>query len=191
MGGDRLEDNQIVALYLQRNESAIAETKRKYGNYCRKIAQNILQNEQDAEECENDTYMEAWNAIPPHKPTVFPAFLSTITRRLALDKWRKKRAAKRAGSEEDIPLYELEECIPAQKNIDDAISEKELAQAISAFLRSLPQTQKDIFLRRYFECEPLAAIAEKHGFRLSKTAMILKRTREKLMNHLKKEGFFI
>ena len=186
-----MEDQMLIALYFKRDEAAIRETKQKYGKYCHAIAYNILQNQEDADECENDTYLEIWNSVPPHKPSVFSAFLATITRRLALDRFRKATADKRGGGETEISLYELEECIPSEKNIDDALSAEMLSDAISVFLKKLPETERTVFLRRYFYFESIREIANKFGFREGKIKMMLKRTREKLSDHLKKEGFLI
>ncbi len=185
-----MEDEAIIKLFWKRDESAIRETKAKYGKYCHTIAYNVLKSHEDAEECENDTYLDAWESIPPNKPCILSAFLGAITRRIAIDRWRKKTAAKRGG-EETISLYELEECIPNGKSIYDEIEESELARLLSAFLRKLPERDSDVFIRRYWHLDSIQTISKSFGFTQSKTKMMLKRTRDKLLSELKKEGIFI
>ena len=186
-----MEDIKIVELYWQRDEKAIRETDFKYGRYCYAIARNILKNHEDAEECQNDTYLEAWNSIPPERPNVLKSFLGMITRRRALDRYRRKTAQKREGDIALIPLYELEECVADGKSIDDKIAEEELAAAISDFLRSVGETECNVFIRRYFYFDSIDGICERYGFGQSRVKMMLKRTREKLMKYLIKEGFFV
>ncbi len=186
-----MDDEKIIALYWERNEEAIAETRKKYGRYCYAIAYKILRNEADAEECESDTYFAAWQSIPPAKPTAFAVFLGAITRRFSLDRWRKHYAEKRGGGAIEIPLCELEECIPSGKSIDDEIEEKAISAAISDFLRKLPEAQSFVFIRRYWYFESVSEIAKRYGFGESKVKMMLKRTRDKLLAYLEKEGFFI
>ena len=186
-----MDDEKIIALYWERNENAINETKQKYGHYCHAIAHNILHSHEDAEECENDTYLDAWNTIPPQIPLRFRIFLGTITRRIALDKWRKKSADKRGGGETLISLCELEECVPDHKTIDDALEAQQLAEMLSYFLRELSEVESNIFIRRYFRFETIEQIAMFYGFTQSKVKMTLKRTREKLRAYLEKEGIYI
>ena len=186
-----MEDEKIIALYFARNEKAIAETDAKYGRYCRKVAYNILYNNEDAEECASDTYLDAWQSIPPHKPNRLSVFLGSITRRIALDKFRSMTAAKRGGTETDISLHELEECIPCAKSIDEQLEEKAIARVLSDFLRRLPETEADVFIRRYFYFDSVADIAKRYDFGESKTKMMLKRIREKLLKALEKEDIFI
>lgn len=185
-----MDDEKIVDLYWQRKESAIQETKVKYGRYCYSIAYNILQDREDAEECENDTYLDAWRSIPPNKPVTFPTFLGTITRRISLDKWRRKNAYKRGG-EITLSLDELEECIPANHSIDDAITTENLAKTISVFLKTLSEPECNVFLRRYWYFDSINAICKRYGFGQSKVKMMLLRTRAKLLTHLEKEEIFV
>ena len=186
-----MDDEKIIALYRERNENAIKETKLKYGRYCRTIANNILHSHEDAEECENDTYFDAWNAIPPQIPLHLSVFLGTITRRIALDKWRKASADKRGGGETIISLSELEECIPEQKTIDEEIETQRLAEILSYFLKALSESESNLFIRRYFYFDSIAHIAARYGFTQSKVKMSLKRTREKLRIYLEKEGIYL
>ena len=186
-----MDDEKIVALYWERDQNAIAETRKKYGRYCYTIAYNILCSDADAEECESDTYFAAWQSIPPAKPTALSVFLGSITRRLSLDRLRKRYADKRGSGVAEVSFYELEECIPSGKSIDDTIEEKALSAAISAFLRNLPVVNSSVFIRRYWYFESVSEIAKRYGFGESKVKMMLKRTRDKLLVYLEKEGFFI
>ena len=186
-----MDDEKIIALYWERNENAITETRKKYGRYCRAIAYHLLGNAEDAEECENDTYFAAWQSIPPAKPVAFSVFLGAITRRLSLDRWRRLYADKRGGGVASVSLCELEECIPSGKSIDDAIEEKALSAAISDFLRKMPQAEASVFIRRYWYFDSVSDIAKRYGFGESKVKMLLKRTRDQLLVYLEKEGFFI
>ena len=186
-GGVFMDDKKIVELFWQRDESAISETKAIYSNYCYSIAYGILKNNEDAEECENDTYLEVWNSIPPKKPTHLSAFLGTITRQNAIDKWRRKNASKRGG-EVQLSLDELEGCIPDNRTIDDNLLAEELSKKISDFLRKLPQDERIVFLRRYWYFDSINDICERFGYGKSKVKMMLKRTRDKLISYLEQEG---
>ena len=186
-----MDDVKIVELYFERNETAISETKAKYGNYCYSIAYNILKNNEDAEECENDTYLEVWKNIPPQKPKIFSAYLGTITRQKAIDKWRRKTANKRGGGEIQLSLQELENCISDDKAIGDEIVAEELARRISEYLRTLPQKERNVFIRRYWYFDSIGQISERYGYGQSKVKMMLKRTREKLISELEKEGMLV
>lgn len=186
-----MDDEKIVELYHQRNESAITETKAKYGKYCYAIAYRILNIAEDAEECESDTYFKTWNTIPPKKPNPLAPYLATITRGLSIDKWRKASAQKRCNPDVLVSMQELEECIPSNKTIEDELDTKELAKMISVFLRSLPETECNVFLNRYWFFLSVKDICEKYNFSQSKVKMMLLRTREKLLSYLEKEGIFI
>ena len=186
-----MDDDKIVELYWQRNESAINETKVKYGNYCRSVAYRILNNNEDAEECENDTYLEVWKTIPPQKPKILSAYLGMIARQKAIDKWRKKTADKRGGGEFQLSLNELEYCISDKNIITEEIETKEIAGKISEFLRTLPSNECNVFLRRYWYFDSINDICKRYGYGQSKVKMMLKRTREKLVSYLEKEGMLI
>lgn len=183
-----MEDKYIVELYWSRDERAIEETKKKYNGYCHSIAYNILCNSEDAEECVNDTYLGAWNSIPPHKPELLSTFLGKITRNLSLKKWRGKTADKRGGGEVALTLDELQECIPASNNIQEALEVKELAELIDTFLRSIPDDERRVFICRYWHMDSIADIGEQFGYGQSKVKMMLSRTRKKLQDKLVKEG---
>ena len=186
-----MDDSNIIALYWQRDEAAIAETKAKYGRYCFAIAQNILSDRADAEECEADTYLEAWNKIPPAKPNALSAFLGKITRALAIDRWRRNRAQKRGGGEAELSLEELAECVPDRSSVEEAIGAAELARVISAFLRELPEEECSLFLRRYWYFDSVDALCRRYGMGASKVKMRLLRTREKLRKHLEQEEIIL
>ncbi len=185
-----MEDEKIIELYWQREEAAIEETKSKYGSYCLSIAQRILQNREDATECENDTYLKAWNTMPPKKPNPLSSYLGMITRGLSLDRFRRKNAQKRSEGVW-VSLSELEDCIPDNKSIEEELEAKELAGYISAFLRKLPEPECNVFLNRYWHFLSIKEIAEKYGFTQSKVKMMLQRTRKKLSICLEKEGIFV
>ncbi|MBQ8595421.1 MAG: sigma-70 family RNA polymerase sigma factor [Oscillospiraceae bacterium] len=183
-----MEDEKIIELYFERNESAISETAEKYGNYLYKIAFNILSDNEDSEESVNDTYMSAWNTIPPEKPNVFSAFLSKITRYISLNRYRAKKTEKRSGGEIDAAFEEIEECVPDKSDIYDEIETKELAEIISDYLKKLPETERKIFVCRYYYLDSLSDISKQFGFSQSKVASMLHRTRKKILSHLEKEG---
>ncbi|MBQ8837305.1 MAG: sigma-70 family RNA polymerase sigma factor [Clostridia bacterium] len=186
-----MTDEKIIELYNVRDEAALKETKAKYGRCCYSIAYNILHTKEDAEECENDTYLDAWNTIPPQKPRILSSFLCMLTRRISLDRFRKRSADKRGGGETVLSLDELEECIPAGQSIDERITAKELSKTVSEFLSALPRAECDVFMRRYFYFDTVSEICTRYGFSQSKVKMMLKRTRDKLQKHLKKEGTFV
>ena len=182
-----MEDSQIVALYWARNQQALAETAHKYGNYCFSIAYNILSNREDADESVNDTYMSAWERIPPHEPSVLSAFLGKLTRRISLNKWRSKSRRKRGGGQVILALEELGECIPGGEDVARQAEQRELTRAITAFVNALPETERDIFLCRYWYLADIRQIASGFGFTESKVKSMLHRTRIKLRTHLKEE----
>ena len=187
-----MDDEKIVELYWSRDERAIGETQSKYGRYCYAIAFNILRVREDAEECENDAYLDAWNLMPPERPTELSSFLGMLTRRRALDRYRYKRAKKRGGVGVPIPICELEECLCAEKSLVDELAEEELARVISDFLYTLPERECNVFLRRYWFFDSIEDICRRYGFGESRVKMMLKRTREKLAKYLESEkGIFL
>ncbi len=182
-------DDRIVELYWERSESAISETAAKYGNYCHYIAYNILYNHEDAEESVNDTYMDAWNNMPPHKPSILSTFLGKITRRISIDRWRNKHAGKRGGGEADLVLDELEDCVSDPTSAESVIEQKEMARIIKEYLDCLPSLERRIFMCRYWYMDSISSIAVQFGFSDSKIASMLHRTRKKLRDKLKNEGY--
>lgn len=183
-----MDDKQIVELYWQRNESAIDETASKYGPYCHSIAYNILDNDADAEESVNDTYLDAWNSMPPHCPSILATFLGKITRRISIDRWRKRSAEKRGGGQITVVLDELEECLTDGKSVEQEVEAKILSEVINSFVKSLPDTEQRVFLCRYWYMDSVETIAKEFGFSQSKVKSMLYRTREKLRARLIKEG---
>lgn len=183
-----MDEKQIIALYWARSENAIAETARKYGNYCYKIAFNILSNQQDSEECVNDTYLNVWNAIPPKRPNKFSAFLGKVTRNLALKRWEKYTAEKRGGGQVVLALDELSECIPDPNRMERMVDNRYLVELLNHFLGELPTETRRIFLLRYWQLAPVKEIAAACGISESKVKMTLMRTRGKLKSYLEQEG---
>ncbi len=184
-----MDDELIVQLYWDRSESAISETDRKYGAYCNSIAYGILQNKEDAEESVSDTYMDAWNSMPPHHPSILATFLGKITRRISIDRWRSKTRLKRGGGEINLALEELEQCIAGDQSPEQEIEQKKLAQAINDFLDELPIQERRVFLARYWYMDSIREIAAHFKFSQSKVMSMLFRTRNKLRQHLEKEGY--
>ncbi|MFA7673440.1 MAG: sigma-70 family RNA polymerase sigma factor [Clostridia bacterium] len=186
-----MDDRQIVELYFKRSESAITETAGKYGRYCHYIAYNILHSEEDAEECVNDTYLKAWNCIPPHKPDMLSAFLGKITRNLSLNLYAKYTAQKRGLGQTALVLSELEECLSSSDNVEQAADEDALVDAIDRFLAVMPSETRKVFMRRYWYLSPVKEIADGYGISESKVKMTLFRTRKSLRQYLEKEGVTI
>ena len=184
-----MEDRQIVDLYWQRSSEAIAQSQQKYGAYCYAVSHNILQNREDAQECVNDTWLQAWNAMPPQRPTYLSAFLAKITRNLAFNRWNSRSAETRGGGELPLVLEELAECVAAPSDVEQEYNARELEQAVSRFLRGLPAREANVFLRRCFFTEPLPDIARRYGLSENHVSVLLSRTRKKLRNFLAKEGF--
>ena len=185
-----MEDGRIIELYWARDQQAIQETAGKYGRLLERIARNIL-GVQDAEECVNDTYLRAWNAIPPERPAAFRNWLGRITRNLSLDRWKRLRAEKRGGGAE-VLLGELEECVPAgDGGPERALEDRELAEALDVFLRGLSREGRSMFLRRYWYGESLAEIGAALGCGEGKVKSSLFRSRKALRAYLEEEGIAV
>lgn len=184
-----MEDCQIVELYWEKNPDAISETAEKYGAYCYTVAENILHDPGDAEECTNDIWLQAWNAMPPQRPEALRLFLARITRNLALDRFRARNAEKRGGGEMPLVLDELGECLGGGADTAAAYEREELRQCIRRFVRTLPEREGNVLVRRYFFAESVAGIAERYGLSENHVAVILSRTRRKLKTLLLKEGY--
>ncbi len=183
-----MEDLQIVELYWNRDEDAIAQSQQKYGTYCYSIPYNFLHNNEDAQELLNDTWLAAWDAIPPHHPQILSTFLGKITRRLSLNKWRSMTAEKRGGGNFPLSLDELEECIPDHCDIDEQLEAQYLSEAIDAFLSRAKEEERKVFVCRYWYFDSVENIAKRFGYSESKVKMMLKRTRDRLKDYLIKEG---
>lgn len=184
-----MDDRSIVALYWQRNERAIEETVTKYGKYLYSISYQILSNEEDAEECVNDTYNDAWQAMPPHRPSILSTFLGKITRRNSIDLWRKHNAEKRGGGEIALVLDELEECVSGNNDVESEIERQELQKKINVFLMGLPRRECHVFICRYWYMNSISDIAKQFNYSESKIKSMLFRTRDKLRIMLEKEGY--
>lgn len=184
-----MEDKKIVELYWDRNESAISETQQKYGNYLTKIAYNILADIEDSRESVSDTYLRAWNSMPPHRPVVLSVFLGKITRRISIDIFRKKTAKKRTDSQYALSLDELYECASSQGNPEKEVDAKILTNAINDWLASLPDETRKIFVCRYFHFDSINDIAHYTGSDEAKIKSTLHRARLSLKEYLEKEEF--
>ena len=182
-----MEDREIVALYWARAESAIRETIQKYSTYCRHIAGRILSSREDTEECLNDTWLGAWNAMPPHRPERLPPLLGRICRNAALDRCDYNNAAKRCPGFEAV-LDELAECV-ADGRTQEVLDLRQLGSCISGWLDTLPAVQRRVFLCRYWYCDSLADIAARFHFTQSKVKSLLFRLRKGLREHLLQEGY--
>lgn len=182
-----MEDEAIVALYFARSEQAIQETERKFGGYCYSIAKNILTDREDAEECVSDTYLAAWNTIPPKHPRLLGAFLGRITRYISIDRWRKRTSLKRGGGEMVLALEELEDCA-SPDSVETAVERKQAAQAMNEFLGSLPEAEREVLLCRYWYLDSIEQISHATGYTPSKVKSMLYRTRSKLKQHMEQGG---
>ena len=186
-----MEDKDIIALYWARSEEALRVTAEKYGAYCAAIIRRILGDSRDGEECLNDTWLGAWNAMPPHRPGRLRLFLAKITRSLACDRFRAQSARKRGGGVYTAALEELEECLPAVPGADRAAEDRELERMVDGFLHTLPEQACSVFLRRYWYAESLEDIAGRYGMKVNTVKTSLFRTRQKLKIYLEKEGVLV
>ncbi len=186
-----MDDNKIVELYLSRNEEAIRQTATKYGSRLRRIAYRVLNSIETAEECENDTYHEAWNLIPPHEPrTYLFAFVGRIVRNIALNVCKKNNAQKRYAVYCEL-TQEMQECLPAKNDPEGAVNADFLRGMIDEFLESCPEEQQNVFVRRYWYFDSVPQIAAAYGFTQSKVKTMLFRMRAALKEHLEKGGYEI
>lgn len=184
-----MEDKDIVALYWNRDESAIRETKDKYENYCGKIAYNILFDYEDSKECVNDTYLKTWNSIPDNRPSKLGLYVGKICRNLAINMFEKYNAQKRAGTQTDLALDELSNCLGDKDNVKEYADLSTLKDSINDFLGTLSKQNRIIFVRRYFYMSSVDEIAKEYGISLSAVKMSLKRTRDNLRDYLIKQGY--
>ena len=184
-----MEDRNIVELYWQRDQQAIAHTQTKYGPYLTKVAMNILCDPEDSAESVNDTYLAAWNAMPPHRPQVLCPFLSKLTRRISISLLRKRQSMKRGGDAYEASLEELRECLPGDNTTELICEGKALEEAIARFLRSVSEQARNVFIGRYFYMDPVKEVARYCGISESNAKVLLHRTRAALGEYLQKEGF--
>lgn len=183
-----MQDEKIVALYWKRNETAIHETEQKYGRYLTKIAYNVLADLEDSKESVNDTYLSAWNSMPPHKPEILSTYLAKITRRISIDIYRKKNRKKRQPSEYALSLEELEECISAGNTTEQEVNVQLLGEAINEYLYGISPEARDTFIGRYYFMDSLKEVAGYCGVSEAKVKTLLYRTRLGLKAYLEKEG---
>jgi len=184
-----MKDEMIVNLYFKSDEDAVRETQKKYNSYLSKIAYNILRNRQDSEQCVNDTYLKAWNSIPPNKPNVLSTYLGKITRRLSIDVLRGKNRKKRRENEYDISLTELEEFFSCGNSTEQEIDLCLLSSLINNYLYKISFEARTVFVGRYYYMDSIKEIADYHGMSESKVKSLLFRTRQGLKEYLIKEGF--
>ena len=182
-----MEDSNIVDLYWARSEHAITETASKYGKYCYAIANNILHNVEDADESVSDTYLGAWNSMPSNRPSVLRTYLGKIIRRTSLKKRRDKNRYKRGGGEVALVLDSLVECVPSNTIVEEVIA-AELSEMLNRFVAKLPETERRVFLSRYWYLDSIEQISLDFNFSNSKVKSMLHRTRQKLLSHLRQEG---
>lgn len=184
-----MKDEQIVSLYWDRDEAAIRETETKYDRYLTKIAYNILNDAEDSRESVNDTYLAAWNSMPPHRPSVLSTYLAKLTRRISIDCFRYRTRDKRMASEYAISLSELGDCVSGGNTTEEAVNVKLLADAIGIYLRLQSEEARTAFIGRYYFLDPIKEVADYCGITESKAKTLLHRTRQGLKEYLKKEGY--
>lgn len=184
-------DEEIIAMYWDRNEAAIAETATKYGAYCYTIANNILENAEDSEECVSGTWWNAWNSMPPQRPNVLRLFLGKITRNLAINVYKRQRTAKRGGDEMTLILDELSECVSGRETIESELERKELIRGINDYLGTLTPEKRGIFLRRYWYGEKVQDIARSYQLTENSVSVQLNRMRKKLQEFLQERGLAV
>ena len=182
-----MDDERIVALYFARDEHAIVETDKKYGKYCHYIANNILTNNEDAEECVNDTYLAAWESMPPQRPQILRTFLGKITRNLSIDRYRRAHAEKRKAPV-TLAIDELAECIPDPASKASVVDEIALTDALNAFLATLSDTARIAFVKRYFYCASVRDVARDLDLTETHVKVLLHRTRKKCKTFLLEKG---
>lgn len=186
-----MQDEAIVTLYWQRDETAIQHTQDKYGRYLTKIAYNILADLEDSMESVNDTYLHAWNSMPPHRPSVLSTYLAKIARRVSIDIFRRHNRQKRQASQYALSLAELGDCLSHGNTTEEVTDNKLLAKAISDYLRSLPEEPRTLFIARYFFLDSLKEAATLCHMTESKAKSMLHRTRQGMQAYLRQEGFLL
>lgn len=184
-----MEEQSIIELFWHRDERAVEEAHRAYGSYCHSIARSVLGNDADAEEVVSDTLLTLWNSLPPQKPNSLKLYMAKIVRNISMSKWRAGTAKKRGGGRVMVALEELGDCVPAKQEVSHSLEQKELSQAISAFLLGEKARDRTVFLRRYFYFDSTADIAAHCGIKESHVLQILSRTRRKLRTYLIQEGY--
>ncbi len=184
-----MNDEDIIRLYFDRDEQAITETSTKYGGYCYTIANNILNNHEDSEECVLDTYQKTWETIPPQRPSVFSAFLGRITRNLSINRYKMNIAGKRGGNSYDAILEEISDVVSGSDTPEDIVMEQELVAAINEFLASLPSDKRKLFIRRYWYSDDIGILAKRFSISENNVSTSIRRLRIKLHDFLVERGF--
>lgn len=186
-----MTDEKIIELFHKRDEQAIRECIAVYGGYCHTVAAGILPDPEDAEEAVSDTWMAAWDSIPPQRPTHLRLFLGRITRNCAISIWRRDNARRRGGGQLPLALEELGDCAAPEASPEQQVDTRELSRIISAFLKTEPAARRKVFVRRYFYMESLPSIAHRYGRKEANVRMMLSRTRQRLRTYLKREGYIV
>ena len=186
-----MDDEKIVRLYWERNEQAIPATADKYGSYCTAIASNILVNREDVEECVNDTWLGAWHSIPPHRPALLSTFLGKLVRNLSFNRYKYNTSAKRGSGELPAVLDELSQLVSGKDDVHQQLEHKEITRAVNAFLLTLPQDKRGIFIRRYWHTDSISAIASRYNMKENAVSVTLNRLRKKLGDYLKERGLYL
>lgn len=186
-----IDDEQIIELYWQRNENAIQETDKKYGQFLFRIAYNILHDRLDCEECQNDTYLDVWKAIPPTRPTVFPAFITKIMRRIALDRYKEKTAKRRIPSEYTISMDDIKDTLHSNETVDSEYAAEELGKIISDYVRSLTDRQRYIFIDRFYLAEPVETIAADLSISVSTIYREIENIKQGLKTYLERNEVYV
>ena len=183
-----MNERQLISLYFAREERAIEETRAQYSAYCARIARNILSDGRDCEECLSDTWLRAWNAIPPERPLSLRVFLGRITRNLALNRLRSLHAGKRGGGQVPLALDELAECVSGSDGPESDLERAAVLDVLSRFLDGLEPTKRALFIRRYWQLDSVAELADWLGWSQSRVTTVLHRLRGRLRTCLKEEG---
>lgn len=184
-----MNDSDIVRLFWERNETALAAAEKKFGERCRFVAANILGSRTDAEDCVNDAYLKLWELIPPNRPKVLGSFLCRLVRNTAVDMLRTRLTDKRGKGKAALVFEELEEIIPDNSSVEAAYENKALLASIESFLNQEPARERRIFILRYWYGCKVSEIAKRYGARRNTVSVILSRTRQRLKEHLEKEGY--
>ncbi|MDE7229016.1 MAG: sigma-70 family RNA polymerase sigma factor [Oscillospiraceae bacterium] len=186
-----MDDREIIALFLARDEKAISASSAKFGAYCKTIARNILKNEEEAKECVNAVFLKAWESIPPKEPPVLSSYFGKLTKHHALNLLKSSERQKRGGGASELVFEELEECISDKFSVEGELDRKELINTINKFLLKCSDTNRKVFVLRYWYCADISYIANYFGISENNAMVILSRTRKKLKEYLIKEGFSI
>lgn len=186
-----MNDNEIICLFYSRDETAIKTAAEKYNSYLMKIAENITNSHEDAEECVNDALLSAWESIPPNNPEMLSTYLGKLVRNIAINKRKSMRTEKRGRGEAATVFEELSETIKGSESVESEYDRRELSREITAFLEQLPENKRVIFVRRYWYCDSVKEIASELGISVTSVSVTLHRLREKLRVHLRKRGYDI